>query len=122
MRRSPTSGNASSRFGGIFDYAAKSERLEEVTRELESPTVWDDPARAQELGRERARLHTIVDGIDTLTAGLTDADELLEMAIADEDDETAQSVTTDLIMIETNPIHAQIADLRDRVESLRGYL
>ncbi|MHB1059253.1 MAG: hypothetical protein ACYC0F_15350 [Rhodanobacter sp.] len=25
-------------------------------------------------------------------------------------------------MIETNPIHAQIADLRGRVESLRGYL
>jgi hypothetical protein len=29
---------------------------------------------------------------------------------------------TDLTMIETNPIHAQIADLRERVESLRGYL
>ncbi|MGN6328233.1 peptide chain release factor 2 [Rhodanobacter caeni] len=86
---------------GYLDYASKSERLEEVTRELESPTVWDDPARAQELGRERARLHTIVDGIDTLTAGLTDADELLEMAIADEDDETAQSVTTDLARLES---------------------
>ncbi len=29
---------------------------------------------------------------------------------------------TDITMIETNPIHAQIADLRERVESLRGYL
>jgi peptide chain release factor 2 len=92
---------ASSRLGGIFDYAAKSERLEEVNRELESPTVWDDPARAQELGRERARLYTIVNGIDTLTAGLTDAGELLEMAIADGDDETAQSVTDDLARLDT---------------------
>jgi len=25
-------------------------------------------------------------------------------------------------MIETNPILAQIADLKDRIESLRGYL
>jgi hypothetical protein len=25
-------------------------------------------------------------------------------------------------MIETNPIHARIADLKDRVASLRGYL
>jgi peptide chain release factor 2 len=57
---------ASSRLGGIFDYATKRERLEEVSRELESPSVWDDPARAQELGRERARLDTIVSGIDTL--------------------------------------------------------
>lgn len=26
------------------------------------------------------------------------------------------------IMIETNPIHARIADLKDRVASLRGFL
>ena len=26
------------------------------------------------------------------------------------------------VMIETNPIHARIADLTDRVTSLRGYL
>ena len=96
MRRSTTFAGASNRFGGIFDYAVKSERLEEVTRELEIPTIWDDPPRAQELGRERAHLHTIVHGIDTLTAGLTDASELMELAMADGDDDTARSVTDDL--------------------------
>jgi len=100
LRRLRTSAAASSRFGGIFDYATKRERLEEVTRELESPTVWDDPARAQELGRERARLDTIVSGIDTLTAGLTDGNELLQMAIADNDEETAQSVVTDVTRLD----------------------
>lgn len=90
----------SSRLGGIFDYATKRERLEEVTRELESPTVWDDAARAQELGRERSRLDTIVHGIDTLTAALVDADELLDMAIADGDDDTAESVTADVAKLE----------------------
>ena len=90
----------SSRLGGIFDYATKSERLEEVSRELENPNVWDDPARAQELGRERARLHTIVDGIDTLTAGLTDAGDLLEMAVADNDEDTANSVVGDLAKLD----------------------
>ncbi|WP_426690017.1 peptide chain release factor 2 [Rhodanobacter ginsengiterrae] len=85
---------------GYLDYATKSERLEEVTRELESPTVWDDPARAQELGRERARLDTIVNGIDRMTASLTDAGELLEMAMADSDDDTAQSVIDDLAKVE----------------------
>ena len=100
MRRLRTSAAASTRFGGIFDYATKRERLEEVTRELESPTVWDDPARAQELGRERARLDTIVSGIDTLTAGLTDGNELLQMAIADNDEETAQSVVTDVTRLD----------------------
>jgi peptide chain release factor 2 len=100
LRKSPTCVVASSRFGGIFDYATKSERLEEVSRELENPKVWDDPATAQELGRERARLHTIVNGIDTLTASLTDASELLEMAVADQDDETASSVVSDLAKLE----------------------
>ncbi|MFC5437429.1 peptide chain release factor 2 [Rhodanobacter umsongensis] len=85
---------------GYLDYATKSERLEEVSRELENPNVWDDPARAQELGRERARLHTIVNGIDTLTASLTDASELLEMAVADEDEDTANSVISDLAKLE----------------------
>ncbi|WP_158884824.1 peptide chain release factor 2 [Rhodanobacter sp. L36] len=85
---------------GYLDYATKSERLEEVSRELENPKVWDDPANAQELGRERARLHTIVNGIDTLTASLTDASELLEMAVADQDEETASSVVNDLATLE----------------------
>ncbi|WP_449428631.1 peptide chain release factor 2 [Rhodanobacter umsongensis] len=85
---------------GYLDYATKSERLEEVNRELESPNVWDDPARAQELGRERARLHTIVNGIDTLTAGLTDASDLLEMAVADGDEDIANSVIGDLAKLE----------------------
>ncbi|WP_243048623.1 peptide chain release factor 2 [Dyella sp. RRB7] len=85
---------------GYLDYATKRERLEEVSRELESPTVWDDPPRAQELGRERARLDTIVSGIDSLTAGLTDASELLEMAAADGDEDTIQSVIADLAGLE----------------------
>ena len=100
MRRSRTSKAASSRLGGIFDYATKRERLEEVSRELESPNVWDDPPRAQELGRERARLDTIVSGIDRITGGLNDAGELLEMAAADGDDATVQSVVTDVGQLE----------------------
>ncbi|HET7332006.1 peptide chain release factor 2 [Dyella sp.] len=81
---------------GYLDYDAKRERLEEVSRELESPNVWDDPPRAQELGRERARLDTIVSGIDRITSGLADAGELLEMAAADGDDDTVQSVQADV--------------------------
>ena len=52
-----------SRFGGIFDYDAKKERLEEVSRELESPDIWDKPDYAQQLGRERALLEKFVGGI-----------------------------------------------------------
>ena len=43
--------------GGIFDYAGKRDRLEEVNRELENPKIWDKPEQAQSLGRERSHLH-----------------------------------------------------------------
>ncbi|HTC26427.1 peptide chain release factor 2 [Dyella sp.] len=85
---------------GYLDYATKRERLEEVSRELESPNVWDDPPRAQELGRERARLDTIVSGIDRIIGGLNDAGELVEMAAADGDEATVQSVVGDVTKID----------------------
>jgi peptide chain release factor 2 len=83
-----TSRRASARSGGIFDYDAKRERLEEVGRELESPDIWNTPEKAQELGRERARLDAIVGGLDRLSAGITDTTELLQL-VADEGDESS---------------------------------
>src|SRR5205814_617028 len=44
---SKTSGSASTPYGGFFEYDHKKERLEEVGRELEDPTVWTKPERAQ---------------------------------------------------------------------------
>jgi len=86
----------SRRYGGIFDYDTKRERLEEVTRELENPNVWDNPERAQQLGKERAQLDKIVNGIRSLTEGLNGADELLQLAAAESDEGTALAVATDV--------------------------
>src|SRR5579864_3406144 len=73
---SKTSASASPRYGGFFEYERKQERLEEVARELEDPTIWSNPARAQELGRERARLSADVGEIDRATQGIDEAAEL----------------------------------------------
>ncbi len=32
--------------------------------ELENPDVWSDPERAQSLGKEKAALEAVVDGLD----------------------------------------------------------
>ena len=66
-------------YGGIFDYTAKRERLTELQGELENPEIWNNPERAQELGRERARLEKDVNVLDRLEVGLTEAGELLEL-------------------------------------------
>jgi len=97
-----TSASARKALGGIFDYDAKNERLIEVRRELEDPDVWNNPERAQELGRERARLEDEVETIDTLEHGLTDAGELLELAREEADEDTVKSVAQDLGKLETS--------------------
>ena len=70
--------------------------MTEVERELEQPDVWNDPDRAQALGQERARLEQIVKGLDELNVGLADADELLALAVEEDDAATVEELVADL--------------------------
>ena len=97
------------RLGGIFDYDRKAERLVEVSRELESSDIWNDPEKAQALGRERAELERITKTVETITVGLGDAAELLSLAEEEGDAETASEVTADVDRIE-----AELAKLEFR--------
>ncbi|MBO1255977.1 peptide chain release factor 2 [Alteromonas sp. 5E99-2] len=81
---------------GYLDYAAKAEQLEEVSRELESPEVWNDPARAQALGKEKVKLEQIVDTVNTLDQGVEDVEGLVELAVEAEDEETFQEAESEL--------------------------
>ncbi len=67
-----------------------------MTRELESPDVWNEPERAQALGRERAGLEKIVGGLRRIADGLVEATELLELAEAENDEDTALAVVADV--------------------------
>lgn len=82
--------------GGIFDYDVKSERLEEVSKELEDPNVWNNPEQAQALGKEKSQLENIVSTIDDLTSGTEASKELLEMAEMDSDQEMVDEVVLEL--------------------------
>jgi peptide chain release factor 2 len=84
------------RYGGIFDFETKSERLTEVLRELEDPKIWENPQLAQELGKERGQLELVVNGVIELTRGLDDAEELLEMAVEENDADTVDIVANDV--------------------------
>lgn len=86
------------RSGGIFDCDHKAERLEEINRELESPDIWNDPTVAQALGKERAQLERQVGELRKLLAGLTDAEELIELAVEEGDAATATEVVSDLVV------------------------
>ncbi|GAB4361521.1 MAG: peptide chain release factor 2 [Gammaproteobacteria bacterium] len=58
--------------------------------------MWNDPGRAQELGKERARLEQVVRGLEALERGLEEARELLELAAEEEDEESIEAVTSDV--------------------------
>ena len=96
----PTSQNALMCSGGIFDFAAKLERLEEVNAELEQPDVWNTPDKAQALGKERSALETVVNTIKKLDQGLEDVDGLLELAIEGEDEQTFNEAVAELDELE----------------------
>jgi peptide chain release factor 2 len=82
--------------GGIFDFDAKRERLEEIDRELEAPDVWSDAERAQGLNKERATLTSIVGTLVQLDKSLHDAGELYTLAEAEGDAATFADLGRDL--------------------------
>ena len=70
-------------------------RLKEVDAALENPNVWNEPKRAQELGREKRTLETVVQTIDHLSSNLADNAELWEMAKADADEASLVAIEAD---------------------------
>lgn len=88
-------------FGGIFDYDVKVERLHVVNAELEDPTVWNDPKRAQDLGREKKSIEDVVVTLQALAQSIADSSELFELACADNDDQTLEAIENDAEQFQT---------------------
>ncbi|WP_137167667.1 peptide chain release factor 2 [Salinimonas lutimaris] len=81
---------------GYLDFDAKSERLEEVNRELENPDVWNEPDRAQALGKEKVALEQVVETIVNLQQGTEDVEGLVELAVEAEDEDTFNEARAEL--------------------------
>jgi len=95
--------------GGIFDYETKKDRLAEVELLLGEPDVWNDPSKAQELGRERSGLELVVKTIDDLDEGVQDCSDLLDMAFEENDEEAVAEIEADITKLDS-----QLAELEFR--------
>ncbi len=62
--------------------------------------MWTDQTRAQELGRERARLTADLGAIDRTASAIQDASELLELAEADADEAAASDIAREATGLE----------------------
>jgi peptide chain release factor 2 len=96
-------------YGGIFDFDAKSERLRTVNAALEDPAVWNDPKKAQELGKEKKQLDAVVVSLQTLERELSDNLELFEMSKEEGDDAGLATIEA-----ETAKLEAIVKDLEFR--------
>ncbi len=62
-------------------------RLEEFNARVEDPNLWDDPAKAQKLMRERQSLVDALDTHNAIQQELSDNSELIEMGEMEDDQE-----------------------------------
>ena len=93
---STISEGVSTTLGGIFDYENKNKRLIKIIAELENPKIWDDLQTTQSLSKERSHLETIVKRLDNLDNELRDIDELLQLAIDENDQPTIHELEQDI--------------------------
>ena len=80
--------------------------------ELADPSVWEKPQRAQELGRERSSLTSIVTSIKKLSDGVEDNLDLLQMASEEDDENAVQMLQIDI---------SQLQELMEQLEFRRMF-
>ena len=86
--------------GGIFDFETKKERLEEVNGLLEDPQVWNDPEKAQQLGKERQVLSSVVSRFDKLYSGFDDVLMLFELGSEEGDEDSIKEAYSEADKLE----------------------
>ena len=97
--------------GGIFDWDASTARLEALNAEAEAPELWNDPARAQEVMRERTRLAGGLEGCRALEGALEDALTLYELGEAEEDEAALDEAEAELESIRDRAARRRLESL-----------
>ena len=83
-----------------MDYQGKKDRLEEVIGLSEDPELWNDPKRAQEIGKERKILEGVVLTLDGIASGIDDNRMLIEMAVEENDADSFAAIENDVAELE----------------------
>ena len=86
--------------GGIFDWDRALLRLDELNAKAEDPNLWNKPAEAQKLMRERTQLENAIAGTRKLERDLDDAVTLSELADEEGDEgavEEARRMIADVL-------------------------
>ncbi len=83
------------RSGGVFDVPGKQELIAQLDQKAADPGIWEDPQTAQQMMRQLFELKDTVAAWDGLVQRVQDALELLALAEAEQDGETAEALAVD---------------------------
>ena len=86
-------------------------RLEEFNAMTEDPTLWDDPARAQKLMRERQALADAIDSYSSMAQDLSDSVELIELGEMEDDAEVVADAEAGLKTLREKAAAAELEAL-----------
>ncbi len=107
----PTSSSPSDCSGGVFDWDPALRRLDELDARAEDPTLWDRPAEAQALMRDRQRLASQVEAVRSLERDLKDAVEYAELADMESDEASLEDARAQLKAIRERAARAELEAL-----------
>lgn len=79
-------------YGGIFDLDDKRASLKKLIEQQEDPETWSDHALSQKIGKEKKFLESVVEQAEYLESQIADNAELFEIALAENDFETLQTL------------------------------
>ncbi|RMD63812.1 MAG: peptide chain release factor 2 [Alphaproteobacteria bacterium] len=97
--------------GRHLDLEHATARLEELNHRAEDPALWNDPAAAQKVMRERTRLDQAITGYRAFEQRLEDALTLLELGEAEDDEATIAEAEAELHKLRDEVARQQIASL-----------
>ncbi|EAR51679.1 peptide chain release factor 2 [Oceanicola granulosus HTCC2516] len=88
-------------------------RLEEFNARVEDPTLWDDPAAAQKLMRERQALVDSIETYDGIARELADNVELIELGEMEDDSEVVAEAEAALAALKERAAQKELEALLD---------
>jgi peptide chain release factor 2 len=106
---SQTSHSVSIRWGGIFDVEGLRRKLDGLNDRSQREGFWDDAERARAVMSERADVEQSLSNYDKLVADVRDQGELLDMAVAEDDQSVIADVAKQLDRIEKRMREAELA-------------
>ncbi|WP_026505547.1 peptide chain release factor 2 [Butyrivibrio sp. NC3005] len=98
---------------GSLDLEGKQKRIEELNREMEEPTFWDDADKANKKTKELKTLQDLVEKMATLNKQYGDIIDMIDMTNEEgvDDDEMAAEIRADLNDFEQTLEDIRIANL-----------